>query len=458
MGSLSQYTAIYLENTDRINSGSSRLMNEARPRALSALEDARLPEKGDEGFEKTSLEKMFAPDFGLNINRVAIPTDIAASFRCDVPALSSLLGVVVNDSFFPTSALLRNLPEGVTVMSLAKGAEEFPETFAESYTRIAPLDVPATALNTLLAQDGVFIHVDRGIKVANPIQIVNIFNSPMPLMGVRRVLIVAEEDSEVNILFCDHTQTPGMKFLSSEVIEVDVKKGATVDICGIEESSADTSRCSRIAVRQADGSTFRCNSTTLYNGVTRNDFVVNIEGSNAETFLSGMIVADGEMHVDNCSDVNHLAPRSKSNQLFKYLLDDNASGAFEGGIYVSPEAPFTEGFQTNRNIIASAGATMHTKPQLLIYNDEVKCSHGAATGQLDPQALFYMQTRGIPKDTARNLLMLAFMTDAIETLRLPALKSRLAMLVEKRLSGNDSQCGTCGNTSCHTLSNKNENH
>lgn len=161
-----------------------------------------------------------------------------------------------------------------------------------------------------------------------------------------------------------------------------------------------------------------------------------------------MVIADGRMHVDNCSSVNHLAPRSTSTQLFKYLLDGSATGAFEGGICVSPEASFTESCQSNRNILASPDARMHTTPQLLIYNDEVKCSHGAATGQLDANALFYMQTRGIPEHTARQLLMQAFMTDALDTIAVEGIRSRLAMLVERRLSGDQTLCGEC-RRDCH---------
>ncbi len=450
MSSVSQYVNLFVENREAIESHSSGVLNTMRDLALKSLEGKRLPERGDEGFAKTSIEKMFEPDFGVNINRINIPVDVARSFRCDVPNVSTLLGVVVNDSFVPTSTLLNNLPEGVLVMSLSKAAQDYPALVGEYYGSVARVDRTAVALNTLLAQDGVFIYVPSGVRLANPVQIVSIFNSSVPMMGVRRILIVAEGGSDVNVLLCDHTQVAGVEFLSSEVIEVCVGENAHVDVYSIEESSAKTSRYSQLFARQADGSRLRVSSSTLQNGTTRNDFTIDVKGEGCETVLSGMVTADGKMHVDNCSSVNHLSPRSVSTQLFKYLLDGESQGAFEGGIYVSPEAPYTGSYQSNRNILASESARMHTTPQLLIYNDEVKCSHGATTGQLDRNALFYMQTRGVPKPTARQLLMQAFMTDALEMIAVEGIRSRLSMLVERRLSGDVSLCGECSRD-CHKI-------
>ena len=154
------------------------------------------------------------------------------------------------------------------------------------------------------------------------------------------------------------------------------------------------------------------------------------------------------MHADNSSNVNHRAAHCRSSQLFKYVLDDQSTGAFEGSILVSPEAPYTEAYQSNRNMLASQQARMHTKPQLEIYNDEVKCSHGATTGQLDASALFYMRSRGISEKEARLMLMQAFMADVIETVRMEGLRDRLRHLVEKRFYGQQTLCADCG-ISCH---------
>lgn len=448
MDALSQYLSLYQENESAVCAACPPVLNSRRNAALEFLTGQRLPVKGDENFEKTSIEEMFAPDYGVNINRVNIPVDIAATFRCDVPNVSTLLGIVVNDSFVNTSTLLKNLPDGVTVMSLAKAAKEMPEIVGKYLGAVAPADNANVALNTLLLQDGVFIKIEKGVRLEKPIQIVNIFNSPTSMLAMRRVVVAAGEDSYANILFCDHTQTKDVDYLTSEVIELSLDSNARLDICCIEESSPSTRRYSQLFARQDSGSSLYVNNSTLLNGKTRNDFTIDIQGEHCETKLAGIAIADGESLIDNNSNVNHNAPRSKSNQLFKYLVDGRAQGSFEGGIYVSSSAPFTEGYQSNSNILATSTARMHTKPQLLIYNDEVKCSHGTSTGQLDENALFYMRQRGIPLVTARTLLMQAFMAEVIDTIPVEGIRSRMGHLVEKRLSGENMLCGDC-TTDCH---------
>lgn len=452
MSSLKQYTELYDSHRDLIDGRcEAPAMNAARVRARASLTDSsRLPDKGDEGYERTSLEQMFAPDLGVNVNRLQMPLDPSATFRCDVPNLSTLLAFVVNDTFVPTTTLLNNAPEGLTVMSLARACREFPALTDSYYASCAPLDRSAVALNTMMAQDGVLIHVGRGVRVQRPVQIVNIFNSPEPLAAFRRILVVAEEDSEINILLCDHTQRHDADYISSQVIEVVAKERSRVDIYDIEEATPRTRRLNQVFARQHDGSNLLLNGMTLLNGSTRNEYDIDIAGEHCETMLAGMAIASGTQHVDNTSDVHHRAPHSHSNQLFKYALDGHATGAFEGCIEVTADAPYTQAYQSNRNILVSAEARMHTKPQLLIYNDEVKCSHGATTGQLDANALFYMQARGIPQDEARTLLMQAFMVDVIDTIRVEGVRDRLRHMVERRFACGGDQSALCSDCSLHS--------
>ena len=441
--SLTQYIELFDQNREAIESHSPAAMNRLRPDALSALHRlGRLPVKGDEGHSVISLDAMFAPDFGVNVNRVPFAVDVAASFRCDVPNLSTLLGVVVNDAFRPTSTLTANLPEGVTVMSLADAAATRPELVGPYLGRIAGNDSAATALNTLLMQDGVFIHVADGVRLEKTIQIVNIFNASAPMMAVRRVLVVAGRDSQVRLLFCDHTQNAGIDSLVSQVVEISAAEGATVDYYDLEATDSANSRLSQLYARQQRGSRLTVNGTTLSCGHTRNEYVIAV-ADRCDTELVGMVIADGDQVVDNASSVFHNADHSHSRQTFKYILSDSARGGFEGAIRVDADAAFTEAYQTNRNLLASEDARMHTAPQLEIYCDEVKCSHGAAPGQLDQNALFYMRSRGIPLDEARRMLMESFMSDIIDTIRLDGLQDRLRHLVERRLGGRRLDCGEC---------------
>ena len=446
MDALKQYTDLYDDASTRtvIDGHAPSLLNDLRPEAREALAAfGRLPRTGDEGFARSNVEAMFAPDYGLNLERRGFPVELARTFRCDVPNISTLLGVVVNDSFRPTAPLQKLLPEGVEVMSLAEAARTCPDLVAAHLNRLAANSTATASLNTLLLQDGVFIHIGRGVKLDKAIQIVSVFNAPIPYMALRRFLVIAEEDTSARILLCDHSQRRDVGYMSSAVSEVFMGRGASLEIYEIEESSDNTSRMAETFVRQEADSRLLLNGSTLVCGHTRNSYVIDVDGDNAETHIAGMAVGAADQTVDNAVTLRHHSTHSLSRQMFKYVLFDRASGAFEGRIVVDEGATHTDAAQTDRNLLASPDARMHTEPQLEIYCDEVKCSHGATTGQLDARALFYMQTRGIPEAEARMMLIQAFMADVIDTVALDALRDRLRMLVDKRLSGAPATCSEC---------------
>jgi len=451
MNSLTQYLELYSDNRQAIDAGSADALNRLRSGAAEVLAHSTLPRKGDEGYARTDVGEMFAPDYGVNINRMSLPADPAASWRCDVPNMSTLFGIVSGDMFMPSTDLSKRLPDGVVFGSLRQAAIDMPVYVEKHYGSVADITDAATALNTMLTQDGVMIRVPRGVKLGKPLQLINIFAAPTPMLAARRVLIVMEEGAEAQVLVCDHTQNRGMSYLSSEVVEVIMKPGSSLNYYNIEESSAATSRHSQMYVRQERDTSFTINNSTLTCGTTRNSFVISTEGDGCRTHLAGMAIATDNMRVDNSVNLMHLAPHCTSRQLFKYVGDDNASCAFQGRILVSESAPFTDAWQTCRSVLASPHARMHSEPQLEIYNDEVKCSHGATTGQLDNEALFYMRTRGIPEAEARTMLMQAFMADVIDTVKMDGLRDRLRHLVEKRFSGTMASCADC-HTACHDRS------
>ena len=440
MSASTQYIDLYLAYRQQLEAHSSEVMNSRRTEALEVLRSTPLPRKGDEGYEKFSLEGAFAPDYGINILRKPVEAGDIEAFTCLIPKVSSLNATVLNDSFTPSENILHRLPEGMTVGTIASAPAEVTEKF---YGKIAPVSRPEVALNTLLAQEGVYIHVKAGVKVEKPLQITNLFIGDNPVMAVRRWLIVLEEGAQLAILVCDHSRNPGCRYLASQVIETVCAPGASLQFYDLEESSSLTTRVSGMYVRQEEGSELVVNGSTLVGGTTRNDYLIALDGEHCDTSLGGMVIATGEQLTDNSSVIFHNRSRCKSTQLFKYAVDDTARGAFEGLIKVAEGAVFTEAYQNNRNLLASRGAKMHTQPQLEIYCDEVKCSHGATTGQLDDRALFYMQARGIPEAEARTMLMQAFMMDVVDTVRLEGLRDRLRYLVEKRLSGRKVLCSEC---------------
>lgn len=443
MESLRQYIDLYKGNREAFDTGAPAV-DSLKAGALGALEAFLGAKAARTPYAESSDEALLAPDYGINVGRLSFPVDLTATFHCEVPNISTLLGVTVNDSFRPTETLLRQLPDGVTVCSLVKAAREYPELVGSRLNALAADSTPAAALNTLLLQDGVFVHVAAGVRPERPVQLVNIFNAGTSLLAARRLLVVAEEGAKVCLLVCDHTQNREVDYLSDEVIEVFAGRDASVELYSIEESSARTRRICRLFARQEQGSTLTVNSNTLSCGVTSNSYTVDVAGQHADTTLGGLVIADGTQIVDSTVRLNHKESDCRSRQLFKYALFEDARGAFGGKIVVSEGAVRTDASQTNRNLLASEGARMATAPQLEIYCDDVKCSHGATVGQLDPRALFYMQTRGIPEAEARLMLTQAFMTDVIDSISYDIVRDRLRQLVEKRLGGERASCASCG--------------
>ena len=440
MSELQQYIDIYREHRGDIELHSAEPLNNLRQEALMKLDLERLPRHGSENYENIDIPSMLATDYGININRVHIDVDTRLTFQCDVPLLTTRPAVIVND--IPIDTDLK-LPEGVEFCSLKKYAKENPGFIEEYYGKQGDLSNPLTALNTLLAQDGFVLHVRKGVKIEKSLQLINILSAGAPLMAVRRGLIIIDEDAEASLLVCDHTQCIGFDMAALETIEIFVGKNARFNYYNLEESTENTRRISTLYLQQAENSRVTVSGLTLYNGQTRNEYYCNLKGEQAELQLSGMGIEDQQRNLSTYARVDHTVGRCKSNQIFKYTLDDEAKGSFTGLVYVAPGAVKTEAYQSNRNLVGTERARMMSKPQLEIYNDDVKCSHGSATGQLDALQLFYMRTRGLSEATARLLLKQAFMADVLDTVTIPVLHERLNHLVENRYAGCDNACARC---------------
>lgn len=447
MTALQQYIDIYTACEQAFAAHSPQCLTALRPEALQALQGASLPTKGQEDYEGTDLEEVFAPDYGVNVNRVDFTADVASAFSCGVPNMSTCQYFFVNDTFSAGHTARPEKSSGIVVESFAQAQKNHPEVLKQHLGRLAKLDKPEVALNTLLAEDGMLVYIPDGVVASKPIQLVNIYNAAQPVMAVRRILIVVGRGASARMLVCDHTQKPDVSYLASQVVEIVAQEGSTFDYYDLEETGETTHRVSSVFVEQQEGSNVLLDGITLLNGFTRNDYYVDVAGSHCETQLLGMTIASGRQHVDNHTLLRHLKPNCNSNEMFKYVLSDHALGAFAGKILVEPGCPKTNAYQGNRNILADSTAKMLSKPQLEIYTDDVQCSHGTAIGQLDDEALFYMRTRGIPEAQARQMLMQAFVTDVIDGVRLEALKDRLHHLVEMRFSGQLATCSTC-NASC----------
>ena len=438
-----QYIDLYTEASEAIKEHSAEVMNAVRDRAFEDFRRQGFPTRKMERYKYTDMEKIFAPNYGLNINRIEFPVDPYAAFRCDVPNLSTLLYFVVNDAFYEKRLPNVQPEEGVVIGSLRKAAEEHPELIARYYARIAKTEEDAiTALNTMLAQDGLFIYVPKNVQMEKCVQIINILRSDVDLMVNRRVLIVVEQGAEARFLFCDHA-ADDRRFLATQVIEAYVGDNASLDLYCMEETHIRNTRTSNVFIEQQANSRVNHNVITLHNGTTVNRLDLTFRGEGAECCCNGCVIADKTQRVDNNTLIDHQVPHCTSNELYKYVLDGDAVGAFAGRVLVRHGAQKTSSQETNQNLCASRTARMYTQPMLEIYADDVKCAHGSTVGQLNDAALFYMRQRGISLDEARLLLEFAFINEVIDTIRLEPLKDRLHYLVEKRFRGELNKCEGC---------------
>ena len=438
-----QYTELYDECRGMICSHSADVMNAVRDEAYEDFKSQGFPSKKVERYKYTDMVKLFEPNYGLNINRLDIPVNPYDAFKCDVPNLSTSLYFVVNDGFYAKNEPKAMLPEGVIVGSLKEQAEKNPDFIAKYYSKLAKTDGDAvTALNTMLAQDGLFVYVPKNVVVDRAIQVINILRSDVDLMVNRRVLIIVEEGAEVKLLFCDHA-ADDRNFLATQVIEAYVGRNASLDLYCLEETHAKNVRVSNLYIDQEADSRLNHNVITLHNGVTRNRVDLTLSGEGAEGVLNGCVIADKEQHVDNNTVIDHKVSHCMSSQLYKYVLDEKATGAFAGKVLVRHGAQKTSSEMRNQNICATREARMFTQPMLEIYADDVKCSHGSTVGQLNDAAMFYMQQRGISEKEAKLLLEFAFVNEVIDTIKLAPLRDRLHHLVEKRFRGELSKCEGC---------------
>ena len=443
MSSEKQYIDLYNQCKGMINKHAPQVLNDLRDKAFDDFCRQGFPSKKVERYKYTDIQKIFEPDYGLNLNRLEIPVNPYDVFKCDVPNLSTSLYFVVNDSFYDKMLPKCSLAEGVIVGSLSKVAAEHPELVAKYYGKIANTgDDAVTALNTMLSQDGLMVYVPKNVKVEKAIQVINILRSDVDLMVNRRVLIVMEQGSEAKFLFCDHA-ADDRNFLATQVIEAFVGENAKLDLYCLEETHYKNTRVSNVYIEQQANSVVNHNVITLHNGVTRNRLDLVFKGEGAECFANGCVIGDKSQHIDNNTLIDHQVGHCTSHQLYKYVLGDEAVGAFAGRILVRKDAQKTSSNEINQNLCTTKKARMFTQPMLEIYADDVKCSHGSTVGQLNDAAMFYMRQRGISEKEAKLLLEFAFVNEVVDQIQLEPLKERLRYLVEKRFRGELNKCEGC---------------
>jgi Fe-S cluster assembly protein SufD len=439
-----QYINLFQQFRNEIDQNSVAGMNAARNAAFEIFSRIGFPTSSQEDYRHSNIILAFDADLGLNLRNILIPVNPYDAFKCDVPDLSTHLYFLINDRYYNKIQPVENLPKGVFIGCMQTFSEKYPDIFAAHYAKIADYSNNGTvAYNTMFAQDGFVVYVPKNTVVDKPLQLINILRGSVDLNVNRRILIIAEENAQVKILTCDHT-VDNVNFVVTQVTEIFAASSSQIDFYELEDNSAKVTRFHSLFCEQKEHSTVTTSGITLHNGYTRNNYRFRLLGKHAEAHVGGLAICDKTQHIDNFVFLDHVAPHCTSSELFKTILDDNATGVFCGKILVEKDAQKTQAYQTNRNLCASENARMFSKPQLEIYADDVKCSHGLTTGHLNDDALFYMRARGIDKDEARLLLMVAFTRDVVDLVRIDSLQERLVHLIDKRFRGDLMRCGNCG--------------
>lgn len=441
MSNEQEYIELFDQNRSLIEEPCAPLLNKARAKAYTSFKAIGFPTKDEEEYRYTDILPILAENYGMNLGRVDAAINPREIFSCDVPNLHTHQEYIVNDTYLARTEESK-LPEGVILGSLNSVAAERPELLATYYNALAQNGDGVAQFNTTFVQDGLLLYIPRNTQVDTTIQLMNVLRTNVELLSNRRLLIVLEEGAQASMLICDHT-VEKIKSLSVQVVEIFIGRGARLDLYELEETQNENIRLSQLFVRQEADSRFNHTNVTLTNGVTRNSVNVSLVGEGAEVNMNGLAISDKKQHIENNTVVDHVVGRCNSNELYKYILDDESKGVFVGKMLIRKDAQHTASQQTNRNLCLAKSARMYAQPQLEIYADDVKCGHGSTVGQLDENALFYMRQRGIPADEACHLLMFAFAGEVIDAIKLDALRERLHILVEKRFRGELNRCQGC---------------
>lgn len=401
---------------------------ELRERSVAAFDRLGFPSTRDEDWKYTDPRAVLGRSYVLpDESESDMPT---VAFQID--GLDAHRLVFHNGRFRPGSSSVGDLPDGVVVCALSEAAQRHPDLASRYLGRWADPDENAfVALNTALFSDGAFVYVPDGVELDKPVLVVHRTDSDRDAVVFPRGLYVAGDASALTVL--EVFEADGGPHLSIPVTELGAGAETRLRHYRLQNEGADSAQISMLRGYQTDASDLGSVTATFSGRLVRNTVHLHPDGEHCETHLGGLYLLDGRQHVDNHTFIDHSKPHCESNELFKGILDDRASSAFSGMLLVRRLAQKTNAFQENKTILLTDDASSYAKPQLEIYADDVRCSHGATTGEVDPEALFYFRARGISEEQARNMLLFAFVSDVAEMIDVPPLHDFIVDLLHKRL-------------------------
>ncbi len=415
---------------ENLNGGSQLPFHKLRKKAVKKLSENGFPGPRDEEWKYTSVAPILGQAFGL-------PDAPATESSLEIAPLTfedadrNLL-VFVNGSFSKGLSRLTSQAEGVVVCTLSEALQNHADLVNASLGLFTDIGTGGfTALNTAFAAEGTFIHVPDNVELTDVIHIVHIAEPAKPFVVHPRNLFVFGDNTRASLIETFHGQGPGSYF-TNLVSEFIVGDNARVDHLKIQQESTEAFHVSNVNVQQKRDSVFSAVNVDLGGALVRNDVNVELAAEHCETHLFGFYLGSGKQHIDNHTFVDHAMAHCFSNELYKGILDGQSKGVFNGKILVRQDAQKTNALQSNKTLLLTDDASINAKPQLEIFADDVKCTHGATIGQLDDEALFYLRARGISEEMAGAMLRHAFISDVLEGIKLDAVRQNLdAQIIER---------------------------
>ncbi|RYG49598.1 Fe-S cluster assembly protein SufD [bacterium] len=370
-------------------------------------------------------EARFAPAYGATVDRTQLATTLTGK-------IDAITLAFVNGQYAPELSSADSLPDGVVVMPLDEAAMMFPEEVDAKLGRIADLsgrlgttnDERFVDLNTAYLGEGAYVHVPRAVTLVRPIHLIFLNQADHgPFAVYPRSLVVLEDGAQAKVIE-SHIGREGVYFTNA-VTEVHLGRDAMLEHALVQDETADSVHLATLAIHQSHGSNYQGHNANFGGKVVRKEVNVWLDGEHTETWLNGANVGNDNQVIDNHTRIDHAKPNCHSFEVYKSVLADRSTGVFNGKIFVYEDAQKTDAKQTNQALLLSPQATMNTKPQLEIFADDVKCTHGATIGQLRDDALFYLQARGIPLKEAQGLLVYAFAAEVLERITMTDLREAL---------------------------------
>ena len=394
-----------------------------RSAAKNTIEGLEFPTSKVEYWKYTRINKIIKRDYSISAPENKVEIDLS------VPSKNC---IVLINGFYSEELSFFESEVGVTFSSLSE-AKKNSSVLKEKFNSLVKKDEIFAQINSAYHQDGAFMHVEKNVQAEEPYYILNFVDDSNILSNPRNFVFVEQGANAKVVLKTINTANAGS--FTNMVSELFIEKNAHFEINKIQNEADDSFQIATEQVVQADDSTFKINTFTLNGAIVRNNLNIDSLGKNTMTYLNGLYPLKGKQHVDNHTYLLHREPNGESHELYKGILGDSSTGVFNGKVFVHREAQKTNAFQSNANIVMTDSATINSKPELEIYADDVKCSHGSTTGQLDEEALFYLRARGLSKDSARAVLVNAFASDVIEQIGVESVKEEIEQYIDDNYQG-----------------------